>query len=171
MRAFTLLLAMLATLAAALALPEPARAYLSIDEARETCITHIRPQVWRCVARQMLARGGPPRMYVPQCREPVQEQMRVCIMSRLRDSGHPLLAGRPLPGPDAICPLGFDGCMNRCWRVGGWGGAGPAHTCGRVCARRCGSFVRREAPDREARADEPVPTRAVRQELIGVGGF
>lgn len=137
MRHLTLILATLATLVLMLAVANDARAYLSIDEARAACIGRIRPQVVACVRHHMAARGGPPRMYIAQCREPVVPHVRACVMRTLRDSGHPLLVGRPLPGPDAICPLGFDGCMQRCHRTGGIGGGPPAQMCGRICTHRC----------------------------------
>lgn len=164
MQKLTLILATLATLLLALAHPHAARAHLSIDEAREACLQRIRPQVMRCVGHHMIARGGPPRMYIAQCREPVVQHMRACVFRTLRDSGHPLLVGRPLPGPDAICPLGFDGCMHRCHRVGGWGGASPAHTCSRVCARRCPSgFAGRDAHERETAAEPAVTSVSIRE--------
>lgn len=165
LRKILLTIAALTTLASTLSVP--AHAHLSIDEARDACIARIRPQVRACVMHHMMTRGGPPRMYIAGCREPIVPVVRTCVFRTLRDSGHPLLAGRPLPGPDAICPLGFDGCMNRCFRVGGWGGAGPAHTCGRICARRCGpGLVQRELPE-PAETAEPAVTQAVIRDWVG----
>jgi hypothetical protein len=146
LRKFALLFAALA--AAVITLPHAAAALPSIDAARAACIAKVRPQVIRCVANNMIARGGPGWMYVTQCREPARPIVRTCVLRTLRDAGHPLLVGRPLPAPDAICPLGFGGCMNRCHFVGGWGGASPAQTCSRICARRC-------APGFAAREDQP----------------
>jgi hypothetical protein len=167
MQKLTLILTTLATLLLALALPHAAGAVISFDEARASCIARIRPQVIRCVAHHMIARGGPPRMYIAQCREPAAPHVRACVMRTLRDGGHPLLVGRPLPGPDAICPLGFDGCMHRCHRVGGWGGAAPAQTCGRVCARRCApGFAARGETLPEATA-APVAQSGMMRDWVG----
>jgi hypothetical protein len=141
------LFAFAALAAVFITLPHAAAALPSIDAARAACIAKVRPQVIRCVANNMIARGGPGWMYVAQCREPARPQVRNCVFRTLRDAGHPLLVGRPLPGPDAICPLGFGGCMNRCHFIGGFGGASPSQTCSRVCARRCAmGLAEREAP-------------------------
>ena len=113
-----------------------ARAW-SIDEARAACIAKVRPTVVACVRSHMAANGGPPMAYVAQCREPVIPRVRTCIFQTLADAGHPALTNRPLPGVAEICPLGFQGCLNRCHYIGGIGGTTSAKGCGRVCAIRC----------------------------------
>jgi hypothetical protein len=130
-------LVLLAASLAALAVSSATRALPSIEDARAAFIARVRPQVIACVRGLALTRGGPPRRYLAGCRDPARPQVRACVFRTLRDAGHPLLVGRPLPGPDAICPLGFEGCMSRCTFVGGFGPAPASKGCGRICSFRC----------------------------------
>lgn len=135
-RQLTCLLVGLATMLLACGFTRDAQAW-SIDEARAACIAKMRPSVVACVRSHVAARGGPPMAYIAVCLEPVIPLVRTCVFKTLAEAGHPALVNRPLPGIADICPLGFQGCLNRCHYIGGIGSAPPAKGCGRVCAMRC----------------------------------
>ncbi len=137
-RAFTLAALALAAFVVALTGSRLAGA-LSIDEARAACIAQVRPSVVACVRSHVIAHGGWPRAYLAECREPAIPRVRACVFRTLAANGYPGLASRrALPAVGQICPLGFAGCMSRCFYIGGIGGLQPAKGCGRICAYRCG---------------------------------